>query len=69
MKKMTTNTPKWQIALKEQWEHAPLKELLDECLSLAGGDGYDGGFTPHGWNEYQFLVTLLKERMKKETLS
>lgn len=39
-------------------------ELLEAMLCIAGGDDYDGGFTPEGEEEYDFLLELLHERLK-----
>ena len=60
--------PKWQIDMRFIWESAPLEDLLDEALRLAIPDG-NGIHTSHGWDEFQFAVELLKERMQTETLN
>ena len=53
----------WQTKLLEQWKDSSIEALLDEVLELAKGDDYDGIHTSHGWNEYQFMLGLLKERI------
>ena len=54
---------KWKTSLRETWGNVPLEELLDEVLNLAQGDGYDGMHTNHGYDEYLFMVKMLKERI------
>jgi len=52
----------WQTKLLEEWKDTSIEALLDEVLQLAAGDDYDGAAVC-GWNEYQFMVQLLKERI------
>lgn len=39
------------------------EELLDEVLSQASGDDYDGCFTTKGLWEYNYLKSKLRERL------
>lgn len=53
----------WQNKLIDQWESSSMSDLLDEVLYLAGGDDWDGHFTPHGWKVYKFMREYLKSRI------
>lgn len=44
----------WQTKLLEKWKDSSIESLLDEVLEIAGGDYF---------NECQFMVKLLKERI------
>ena len=39
------------------------EELLDEVLSQAQGDSWDGNFTENGLWEYEYYKTELKKRL------
>lgn len=54
-------TERWKTHLDEQYRDAPIEELLDEVLSRAFGELY----ARQAWNEYQYLVGMLKERLSK----
>ena len=40
------------------------KDLLDEVLSLAQGDDWDGSFTKHGLWEYEYHKAELEKRLE-----
>ena len=41
------------------------KTLIEEALTLAGGDDYDGGMTNKGAFEYNTLLEELNRRLKE----
>ena len=55
---------KWQEEMLARIETMSNEELLNETLGLAGGDDYDGCFTPKGQWEYDRLVEELEHRLK-----
>lgn len=53
----------WQQRVIDHTTDLSNEDLLEEVLYQAGGDDYDGCFTPGGMWEYEYLVKTLKERL------
>lgn len=50
---------------KEKVKQMSNEVLLEELLQLAGGDDYDGCFTPIGLRQYEILKSELDSRLLK----
>ncbi len=55
---------KWQKEFEKQVELYTNSILLEDILFRAGGDDWDGAFTNRGYWKYNYLVTILKGRLK-----
>ena len=56
-------SPNWQKKEQERIPQLSNRELLDETLELAGGNDYDGGYTPDGQITYHLLHNELYLRL------
>ena len=57
---------KWQQSIIDSLEKFSDKELVDEIVTLANGDDYDGCFTDRGWWELDTLRDELLKRLAKK---
>ena len=54
---------KWKIEFVASVDKLSNGELLDETLSAAQGDDYDGEFSHQGQWEYEYLILELQNRL------
>lgn len=58
------STHQWQRVI-ERIASLSNEELLDEVLSQAQGDAWDGNFTERGLQEYEYHKAELEKRLGK----